>query len=50
MDVEFQAARTQSLSNTTIWEVSANLSPMEVAHAVAYKNALSITPGINREV
>jgi len=53
MDVELQAANfyfagiTQSISNTTIRKAFANIFPMEVAHAVAYKNALSRTPGIN---
>ena len=53
MDVEFQAAAfyftgiTQTVSTFAVRKVFANIFPMEVTHAVAYKNVLGRTPGIN---
>ncbi|MCB0284296.1 MAG: ferritin-like domain-containing protein [Calditrichaeota bacterium] len=53
MEVEFEAANfyfrglTQTLSNSIIRKTFANILPVEMAHAVTYKNVLGQSPAIN---
>lgn len=53
LDVEFQAANfyfsgiAQSLNNAIIRKTFANILPVEMAHAVTYKNVLGQAPAIN---